>query len=323
MTAFLIGRYPIIRRLRYNEEDMLLETSKQLKKKMSQLIANNVIDSQSKITFVNDGSNDSTWEIITKLINEDTLFEGINLAHNSGHQHALLAGMLTIKDSADMIISMDADLQDDINAIDEMVEQYYLGYEIVYGVRKERKTDTKFKKITAEFFYKLMNSMGVEIVFNHADYRLMSKRAVDELSKYEEVNTFLRGIIPTIGLKHTKVYYDRKERIAGESKYPLNKMLEFAFEGITSFSIKPIRLITMFGFFLIVFSVIFIFYSLIRYFQGNIVSGWTSIILSIWLVGGSLMLSLGIIGEYIGKIYLEVKRRPRFIIMEYLKNDDR
>ncbi len=307
----------------YNEEDMLLETSKQLKKKMSQLIANNVIDSQSKITFVNDGSNDSTWEIITKLINEDTLFEGINLAHNSGHQHALLAGMLTIKDSADMIISMDADLQDDINAIDEMVEQYYLGYEIVYGVRKERKTDTKFKKITAEFFYKLMNSMGVEIVFNHADYRLMSKRAVDELSKYEEVNTFLRGIIPTIGLKHTKVYYDRKERIAGESKYPLNKMLEFAFEGITSFSIKPIRLITMFGFFLIVFSVIFIFYSLIRYFQGNIVSGWTSIILSIWLVGGSLMLSLGIIGEYIGKIYLEVKRRPRFIIMEYLKNDDR
>ncbi len=233
----------------YNEEDMLLETSKQLKKKMSQLIANNVIDSQSKITFVNDGSNDSTWEIITKLINEDTLFEGINLAHNSGHQHALLAGMLTIKDSADMIISMDADLQDDINAIDEMVEQYYLGYEIVYGVRKERKTDTKFKKITAEFFYKLMNSMGVEIVFNHADYRLMSKRAVDELSKYEEVNTFLRGIIPTIGLKHTKVYYDRKERIAGESKYPLNKMLEFAFEGITSFSIKPIRLITMFGFF--------------------------------------------------------------------------
>ncbi len=307
----------------YNEEDMLLETSKQLKKKMSQLIANNVIDSQSKITFVNDGSNDSTWEIITKLINEDTLFEGINLAHNSGHQHALLAGMLTIKDSADMIISMDADLQDDINAIDEMVEQYYLGYEIVYGVRKERKTDTKFKKITAEFFYKLMNSMGVEIVFNHADYRLMSKRAVDELSKYEEVNTFLRGIIPTIGLKHTKVYYDRKERIAGESKYPLNKMLEFAFEGITSFSIKPIRLITMFGFFLIIFSVIFIFYSLIRYFQGNIVSGWTSIILSIWLVGGSLMLSLGIIGEYIGKIYLEVKRRPRFIIMEYLKNDDR
>lgn len=307
----------------YNEEDMLLETSKQLKKKMSQLIANNVIDSQSKITFVNDGSNDSTWEIITKLINEDTLFEGINLAHNSGHQHALLAGMLTIKDSADMIISMDADLQDDINAIDEMVEQYYMGYEIVYGVRKERKTDTKFKKFTAEFFYKLMNSMGVEIVFNHADYRLMSKRAVDELSKYEEVNTFLRGIIPTIGLKHTKVYYDRKERIAGESKYPLNKMLEFAFEGITSFSIKPIRLITMFGFFLIVFSVIFIFYSLIRYFQGNIVSGWTSIILSIWLVGGSLMLSLGIIGEYIGKIYLEVKRRPRFIIMEYLKNDDR
>lgn len=307
----------------YNEEDMLLETSKQLKKKMSQLIANNVIDSQSKITFVNDGSNDSTWEIITKLINEDTLFEGINLAHNSGHQHALLAGMLTIKDTADMIISMDADLQDDINAIDEMVEQYYLGYEIVYGVRKERKTDTKFKKFTAEFFYKLMNSMGVEIVFNHADYRLMSKRAVDELSKYEEVNTFLRGIIPTIGLKHTKVYYDRKERIAGESKYPLNKMLEFAFEGITSFSIKPIRLITMFGFFLIVFSVIFIFYSLIRYFQGNIVSGWTSIILSIWLVGGSLMLSLGIIGEYIGKIYLEVKRRPRFIIMEYLKNDDR
>ncbi len=307
----------------YNEEDMLLETSKQLKKKMSQLIANNVIDSQSKITFVNDGSNDSTWEIITKLINEDTLFEGINLAHNSGHQHALLAGMLTIKDSADMIISMDADLQDDINAIDEMVEQYYLGYEIVYGVRKERKTDTKFKKFTAEFFYKLMNSMGVEIVFNHADYRLMSKRAVDELSKYEEVNTFLRGIIPTIGLKHTKVYYDRKERIAGESKYPLNKMLEFAFEGITSFSIKPIRLITMFGFFLIIFSVIFIFYSLIRYFQGNIVSGWTSIILSIWLVGGSLMLSLGIIGEYIGKIYLEVKRRPRFIIMEYLKNDDR
>ncbi|MGF2190723.1 glycosyltransferase family 2 protein [Vagococcus fluvialis] len=305
----------------YNEEEVLLETSKQLEKKITKLISMNKISGKSKIVFINDGSKDNTWSIINKLANNNTLFQGINLAHNVGHQHALLAGLLTVKDFADMVISLDADLQDDINAIDEMIDQYYNGYEIVYGVRKERSTDTKFKKWTAESFYKLMNTMGVEIVFNHADYRLMSKRALNELSNYNEVNTFLRGIIPTIGLSHTNVYYDRKERFAGESKYPLKKMLEFAFEGITSFSIKPIRIITMIGSGLILLSLILIIYSFFRYIQGDIVTGWTSLILSIWTVGGVLMLALGIIGEYIGKIYLEVKQRPRYIVMEWLKND--
>lgn len=305
----------------YNEEEVLLETSKQLEKKITKLISMNKISEKSKIVFINDGSKDNTWTIINKLANNNTLFQGINLAHNVGHQHALLAGLLTVKDFADMVISLDADLQDDINTIDEMIDQYYNGYEIVYGVRKERSTDTKFKKWTAESFYKLMNTMGVEIVFNHADYRLMSKRALNELSNYNEVNTFLRGIIPTIGLSHTNVYYDRKERFAGESKYPLKKMLEFAFEGITSFSIKPIRIITMIGSGLILLSLILIIYSFFRYIQGDIVTGWTSLILSIWTVGGVLMLALGIIGEYIGKIYLEVKQRPRYIVMEWLKND--
>ncbi|MCM2137979.1 glycosyltransferase family 2 protein [Vagococcus fluvialis] len=305
----------------YNEEEVLMETSRQLKIKMNNLIESQKIDSKSKIAFVNDGSKDKTWELIQELCGESQLFEGINLAHNVGHQHALLAGLLTVNNDADMIISLDADLQDDINVIDEMVEEYHNGYEIVYGVRKERTTDTKFKKWTAESFYKLMGKMGVEIVYNHADYRLMSKRAVEELSQYNEVNTFLRGIIPTIGLKNTKVYYDRKERFAGESKYPLKKMLEFAFEGITSFSVKPIRLITMIGAGLISLSFLLMIYSLVRYVQGNIVTGWTSLILSIWLIGGVLMLALGIIGEYVGKIYLEVKQRPRYIVMERINND--
>lgn len=305
----------------YNEEEVLHETSKQLALKMTSLIESHAIHPDSKITFVNDGSKDNTWLLIKELCEENTLFEGINLAHNVGHQHALLAGLLTVKDKADMVISLDADLQDDIDAINEMVEQYKAGYEIVYGVRKERTTDTKFKKWTAESFYKLMNTMGVEIVFNHADYRLMSRRAVEELSQYQEVNTFLRGIIPTIGLTHTNVYYDRKERFAGESKYPLKKMLEFAFEGITSFSIKPIRMITMLGTGFILLSFALMIYSLVRYFQGNIVVGWTSLILSMWMIGGFLMLAIGIIGEYIGKIYMEVKRRPRYIVMEWLKHD--
>lgn len=305
----------------YNEEEVLRETSNQLQNKINNLIKNGEINKKSKIVFVNDGSKDNTWSIIKELCSQNSIFEGINLAHNVGHQHALLSGLLTVKDNADMIISLDADLQDDINAIDEMVKQYYEGYEIVYGVRKGRETDTKFKKWTAESFYTVMNKMGVEIVFNHADYRLMSKRAVDELSNYNEVNTFLRGIVPTIGLKNTNVYYDRKERFAGESKYPLKKMLEFAFDGITSFSIKPIRYITIIGVGLIFLSLSLMLYSLIRYFQGNIVTGWTSLIISLWTIGGVLMLALGIIGEYIGKIYLEVKQRPRYIVMEWLKND--
>ena len=305
----------------YNEEEVLLETSKQLEIRMNHLMKTNKISTESKIAFVNDGSKDGTWTLIKELCDQNKLFEGINLAHNVGHQHALLAGLLTVKNKADMIISLDADLQDDIEAIDQMVDEYLNGYDIVYGVRKERTTDTKFKKWTAESFYKLMEKMGVEIVYNHADYRLMSQRAVEELSGYNEVNTFLRGIIPTIGLKNTKVYYDRKERFAGESKYPLKKMLEFAFEGITSFSTKPIRIISYIGVGLIFLSMILMGYSLVRYFQGNIVTGWTSLILSIWLIGGVLMLSLGIIGEYIGKIYLEVKQRPRYIVMEWLKDD--
>jgi len=302
----------------YNEEAVLKETTKQLKEKIEGLISKKKIASKSKVMYVNDGSKDKTWELIKEINKKEKHFTGISLSRNKGHQNALLAGLLTAKEYADIVISMDADLQDDIHIIDEMIEKYTNGAEVVYGVRSSRKKDTFFKKFTAEGFYKFMKIMGVDIVFNHADYRLTSKRVLNELENYEEVNLFLRGIFPLIGFASEIVYYERGERFAGESKYPLKKMLSFAWDGITSFSVKPLRFITMLGFLITFLSVLMLFYSLIVKLTGNAVSGWTFIVSSIWLVGGIQMLSIGIIGEYIGKIYNETKHRPRFIIAENL-----
>ena len=302
----------------YNEEAVLKETTNQLKEKIEDLISKKKIASKSKVMYVNDGSKDKTWELIKEINKKEKHFTGISLSRNKGHQNALLAGLLTAKEYADIVISMDADLQDDIHIIDEMIEKYTDGAEVVYGVRSSRKKDTFFKKITAEGFYKFMKIMGVDIVFNHADYRLTSKRVLNELENYEEVNLFLRGIFPLIGFASEIVYYERGERFAGESKYPLKKMLSFAWDGITSFSVKPLRFITMLGFLITFLSVLMLFYSLIVKLTGNAVSGWTFIVSSIWLVGGIQMLSIGIIGEYIGKIYNETKHRPRFIIAENL-----
>ena len=305
----------------YNEEEVLPETSKRLKEKVTSLITKGKIDEGSRIVFVNDGSKDRTWELISELHKQDPMFSGINLSRNRGHQNALLAGLMTVKDHADMVISMDADLQDDIDAVDEMVEKYLNGVDIVYGVRSSRAKDTFFKKATAEGFYKLMNSMGANTVFNHADYRLMSRRALEGLAQFGEVNLFLRGIVPMIGYTTDVVYYERGERFAGESKYPLGKMLSFAVEGITSLSTKPIRLITGLGFFIFLISIIILIYSLVRHFMGETIVGWTTLMVSVWGIGGLILLSLGVVGEYIGKIYLETKARPRFIVEEFLHED--
>lgn len=306
----------------YNEQEVLPETSKRLKEKLSTLVKAGKIDPESRIIFVNDGSKDRTWEIIRRLHEEDPVFGGVNLSRNRGHQNALLAGLMTVKDRADMAISMDADLQDDINAIDEMVEKYLNGIDIVYGVRSSRAKDTFFKKATAEGFYKLMNTMGVNTVFNHADYRLMSKRALEGLAEFREVNLFLRGIVPMIGFSTDVVYYERGERFAGESKYPLGKMLSFAIEGITSLSTKPIRMITFLGFFIFLVSIGILIYSLVRHFMGATIVGWTTLMVSVWAIGGLILLSLGVVGEYIGKIYLETKARPRFLIEEFLNDTE-
>lgn len=306
----------------YNEEEVLPETSARLKVKINELIGKDKIDKRSRIIFVNDGSKDGTWDIIKRLHEQDRLFGGINLSRNRGHQNALLAGLMTVKDHADMVISMDADLQDDINAIDEMVDKYLGGTDIVYGVRSSRKKDTFFKKATAEGFYKIMNSMGANTVFNHADYRLMSKRALEGLSQYGEVNLFLRGIVPMIGYPTDVVYYERGERFAGESKYPLGKMISFATEGITSLSTKPIRMITGLGFFIFLVSIGMLIYSLIRHFMGATIVGWTTLMVSLWAIGGLILLSLGVVGEYIGKIYLETKARPRYIIEQFLNEEE-
>lgn len=306
----------------YNEQEVLPETSKRLKEKLSTLLKAGKIDPESRIIFVNDGSKDRTWEIIRRLHEEDPVFGGVNLSRNRGHQNALLAGLMTVKDHADMAISMDADLQDDINAIDEMVEKYLNGIDIVYGVRSSRAKDTFFKKATAEGFYKLMNTMGVNTVFNHADYRLMSKRALEGLAEFREVNLFLRGIVPMIGYSTDVVYYERGERFAGESKYPLGKMLSFAIEGITSLSTKPIRMITFLGFFIFLVSIGILIYSLVRHFMGATIVGWTTLMVSVWAIGGLILLSLGVVGEYIGKIYLETKARPRFLIEEFLNDTE-
>lgn len=306
----------------YNEQEVLAETSKRLREKFQTLIGSGKIDEKSRIVFVNDGSKDNTWKIIEELHRQDNLFSGINLSRNRGHQNALLAGLMTVKDCADVAISMDADLQDDINAIDEMLEKYYAGNDIVYGVRSKRATDTFFKRFTAESFYKMMNAMGANTVYNHADYRLMSKRALEGLAEFKEVNLFLRGMVPMIGYTSDVVYYERSERFAGESKYPLKKMISFAIEGITSLSTKPIKMITNLGVFIFLFSFVILIYSLIRHFSGDTVAGWTTIIVSVWAIGGLILLSLGIIGEYIGKIYLESKERPRYIIEQFLNEKE-
>lgn len=305
----------------YNEEAVLHETAKQLKEKIMSMISQGIISEKSRIMFVNDGSKDSTWDIIQELHEQDKIFSGVTLSRNRGHQNALLAGLMTAKKYADMVISLDADLQDDIHAIDKFVEKYYEGYDVVYGVRNKRETDTFFKRNTALAFYKFQAFMGVDAIYNHADYRLMSKRALEGLEEFKEVNLFLRGIVPLIGYKYTTVGYDRNERFAGESKYPLKKMLAFAFDGITSFSVKPIRFVTMTGFMIFIGSILVILYSLIRKFLGFTVSGWTFLACSIWVLGGIQLLGLGIIGEYIGKIYSETKERPRFIIADVINEE--
>ena len=305
----------------YNEQEVLPETSKQLREKMNSLINSGKISDKSRIVFINDGSADNTWQIISELHSSDKIFQGIKLSRNKGHQNALLAGLMTLRDKCDAVISLDADLQDDINTIDEMIEKFISGCDIVYGVRSARKTDTFFKKTTAEGFYKIMSAMGVETVYNHADYRLMSRRALDGLSQYKEVNLFLRGIVPMVGYKTDVVYYERHERFAGESKYPLKKMLSFAMEGITSLSVKPIRMITSLGVIIFAVSIIMLIYFLVRHFMGATVLGWTSLAVSVWAIGGLQLLAIGVIGEYIGKIYLETKGRPRYIIETYLDDE--
>ena len=305
----------------YNEEEVLHETTKRLKEKLNKLIKNKKINKDSKVLYVNDGSKDKTWAIIEEINKNDKMFTGISLSRNRGHQNALVAGLLTAKEHADIIISMDADLQDDINAIDEMIEKNNNGCDIVYGVRNKREKDSWFKRTTAEGFYKFMKIMGVDVVFNHADYRLTSKRVLDNFADYHEVNLFLRGIFPLIGFKSDIVYYERNERFAGVSKYPLKKMLNFAWDGITSFSVKPIRMVLNIGIIMFAISILMLIYALTVKLLGNTVSGWTFIICSIWMIAGVQMLSLGIIGEYIGKIYSETKARPRFIIEKNLSND--
>lgn len=298
----------------YNEEAVLHETAKQLLEKMKSMFERNMISEESKIMFVNDGSKDNTWDIIQELHESNPIYSGVKLSRNKGHQNALLAGLMTARKKADMVISLDADLQDDVDVIDKMVEKYYEGNDIVYGVRSARDTDTYFKKFTAEGFYKIMQAMGVEIVFNHADYRLMSKRALDGLSEFHEVNLFLRGIVPLIGYKSDVVTYERHERFAGESKYPLKKMIAFATDGITSFSIKPIRMITTCGFLIFTISILMLLYFLVIHMLGKTVQGWISTVVSIWAIGGLQLLAIGVVGEYIGKIYLETKARPKYII---------
>lgn len=306
----------------YNEEQVLPETSKRIKQKMSDLIAAGVVGAQSRVLLVDDGSKDATWALIESLHESDPLFSGLKLSKNRGHQNALLAGLMSCRALCDVSISMDADLQDDIEAIDGFLEKYNdESCDIVFGVRNNRETDTGFKRGSAQGFYKFMNSMGAHVVYNHADYRLMSRRALDALAQFGEVNLFLRGMVTLLGFKTAEVEYKRGERFAGESKYPLKKMVSFAIEGISSFSTKPIRMITVLGLIIILVSIAALIYSLISLIVGNAVAGWTSTVMSIWLIGGIQIFSLGIIGEYVGKIYNETKARPRYIIEEFLDDN--
>ncbi len=304
----------------YNEEEVLRDSAAKLLNKYNNMMAEGKITSDSKIVFIDDGSKDKTWSIISELHKENPVFQGIKLSRNRGHQNALLCGLITLKDKADAVISIDADLQDDINTFDDMVAKYEEGCDVVYGVRSKRETDTFFKRFTAEAFYKILNKMGAKVIFNHADFRLMSRRALEAFSQYKETNIFLRGMVPLIGYKSDVVTYERSERLLGESKYPLKKMLALAWEGITSMSIQPIRLITGLGAIVFAISIIMVIYSLVSFFIGAAVSGWASILCSIWALGGLQLLAIGIIGEYIGKIYLESKHRPRFIVEEFLED---
>ena len=305
----------------YNEEKVLPETTKRLVAKISDMIARKKISVGSRILYVNDGSKDGTWRLICQYHSETKLVSGLNLSRNRGHQNAVLAGLMYAKDHADMVISMDADLQDDIETIEKMVDRYHDGLDVVYGVRSDRKTDSGFKRKTAELFYRLMLRMGVEIVYNHADFRLMSKRVLEELEGYKEVNLFLRGIIPLIGFPSGQVFYERQKRFAGESKYPVKKMMSFALDGITSFSVKPIRMIMAVGVVVFFISFIILIWSLIRHFLGHTVLGWSSTIVSIWALGGLQLFAIGLVGEYIGKMYLETKGRPRFAVQDILDDD--
>lgn len=304
----------------YNEEEVLHETAKRLSEKYKSLISREMISPKSRVVFVDDGSKDRTWEIIEELHNSQDIFSGIKLSRNRGHQNAVLAGLMTVRKMCDMAITMDADLQDDINAIDEMVEKFHEGYQIVYGVRSARKTDTFFKKFTAESFYKFMKAMGADVVYNHADFRLMSARVLEELSECKEVNLFLRGLVRTLGFRSCNVMYERAERFAGESKYPLKKMIAFALNAITSFSTKPLKLITATGLLTSVASIFAIMWSVIVKLTGHAKLGWSSTVCSIWFIGGIQLLGLGIIGEYTGRIYEEVKHRPRFIVETFVNN---
>lgn len=302
----------------YNEQEVLPETAKRLRKKLEALVEQRKIDAKSRILFVNDGSKDATWLSIEDLYRENPVYAGVNLSRNRGHQNALLAGITTAVCHADMIVSMDADLQDDIDAVDAMIAEYEAGSDVVYGVRSSRQTDTFFKRNTAQLFYRLMKVLGAEIVYNHADYRLLSRRAAKALLSFDEVNLFLRGIVPLVGFKSATVTYERGVRYAGESKYPLGKMLTFALEGITSLSVKPIRMITMGGLCICVVSLLMLIKAFVDYFAGNVEPGWTSLIISIWVLGGLQLFAIGIIGEYIGKTYMETKGRPKFIIESVL-----
>lgn len=298
----------------YNEEAVLNDTHCKMAVLYDQMVVNSVIAKDSTVLYVDDGSKDRTWNIIESLRKESQYAHGVKLAHNVGHQNALLAGLMVAKDNGDVIVSIDADLQDDIHVIPEMVHKFQEGYDIVYGVRNKRTTDTWFKRNTALLFYRLMNSLGVETIYNHADFRLMSQRAVYHLCQYRERNLFLRGLVPLIGYKTTAIYYDRSERQAGESKYPFAKMLNFAIDGITSFSVKPVRMVFGMGILFLIIAMIILVYVLYSFFTHNIVPGWASIILSIWFVGACILMGLGIVGEYIGKIYIEIKDRPRYNI---------
>lgn len=302
----------------YNEEAVLPETVKRLTDKLQRMIDSGRADENSRFLLVDDGSKDKTWELITGFCRENVYCSGLKLAHNRGHQNALLAGLLAAKDKADCTISLDADLQDDIEVLDQFVDKFHEGCDVVYGVRNKRDTDSFFKRSTARGFYKVMHILGVDVVYDHADYRLMSRRALDALSEYHEVNLFLRGIVPLIGYRSDYVFYDRHERFAGESKYPLKKMISFALDGITSFSVKPLKLISNLGILISCLSVLGLLYALISYFTGNAVAGWTAIVCSIWLLGGIQLLCIGVLGGYIGKIYSEVKARPRYRIEEFL-----
>jgi glycosyltransferase involved in cell wall biosynthesis len=301
----------------YNEEEALPHSAPKLVGLLLQMAESGLIDGASRLTLVDDGSRDNTWKVIEALIERYPQVEGLKLAHNAGHQNALWAGMMTVRGKADAIVTIDADLQDDVNAIPKFVEKLNEGADVVYGVRKKRQTDTAFKRATAHGFYRFMRAMGADVVDDHADYRLLSRRALDALSDFGEVNLFLRGMVPLLGFKTDKVYYDRGERVAGESKYPLRKMLAFAVEGITSFSVKPIKLVIVLGFLFALLGLMMALYAIVQAFLGQTASGWASLMVSVWVVGGVQLMALGLIGTYVGKIYTEVKRRPRFIVETY------